>query len=41
MRFVGNFFIDGLETIEGSEFGDVEYEIIADDWLHRRQRGDG
>lgn len=37
MRFVRNFFIEGLETIEGSELGDVEYEITADDWLLGRQ----
>ncbi len=31
MVFVRSFFIDGLEPIDGSELGDVEYEIIVDE----------
>jgi HAD superfamily hydrolase (TIGR01509 family) len=35
MRLVGTFDHQWPEAIPGSEFGDVEYEITADDWQRR------
>jgi RimJ/RimL family protein N-acetyltransferase len=32
MRFVRTFHLEGLEPIEGSEQGDVEYELRKADW---------
>jgi RimJ/RimL family protein N-acetyltransferase len=32
LRFVRTFFLDGLEPIEGSDEGDVEYELTKAEW---------
>jgi RimJ/RimL family protein N-acetyltransferase len=32
LRHVRTFFEDWPEAIEGSEHGDVEYELLRDDW---------
>jgi len=36
LRYVRTFFADWGDPIEGSEFGDVEYELTRHDWEHRR-----
>jgi hypothetical protein len=35
LRFVRSFHIDGLQPIDGSEQGDVEYEITKAEWQSR------
>jgi RimJ/RimL family protein N-acetyltransferase len=36
LRYVRTFYLDWLESIEGTEFGDVEYELLKADWKDRR-----
>lgn len=35
LRFVRTFFLEGLEPIEGSDEGDVEYELTKAEWEKR------
>jgi RimJ/RimL family protein N-acetyltransferase len=38
MRYLRTYFEDWPEPIEGAEHGDVEYELLKDDW--ERQAAD-
>jgi RimJ/RimL family protein N-acetyltransferase len=35
LRYVRTFHLDWPESIEGTELGDVEYELLRHDWLSR------
>jgi RimJ/RimL family protein N-acetyltransferase len=35
MRYVRTFHVDWPEPIEGTEHGDVEYELTREEWEHR------
>ena len=37
MRFVRTFHLEWPEPIEGTEYGDVEYELTRSEWARRRQ----
>jgi RimJ/RimL family protein N-acetyltransferase len=38
LRYVRTFHLDWPETIEGTELGDVEYELLKADWARRPAR---
>jgi len=37
MRYVRTFHLEWPEPIEGTEHGDVEYELTRSEWAHRRR----
>src|SRR5262245_8535010 len=36
LRYLRTFHLEWDEPIEGAEAGDVEYELLRSEWLHRR-----